>query len=224
VADGPLAGRRIVVTRPRAQAGPLADGLADLGATVTVVPLVAIEELEDASPLEDAVRDLASYDWIVLTSANGARELRRRMRGTPRRVAAIGRATAEAFGHADLIAERSTQEGLLEALPQPVGRVLFAAAEGARRLLPEAVGADTVVLYRTVELSPATWPASDLVLLASPSAARAYARLHAGAPAASIGAETTRVAREAGVRVIAEAETNDLDGLVAATERALAAP
>ena len=108
-------------------------------------------------------------------------------------------------------------------MPQPVGKVLFAAAEGARRLLPEALGADTVALYRTVELRPATWPPSDLVLLASPSAARAYGRLRAGAPAATIGPETTRAAREAGVTVIAEAETSDLDGLVAATEHALAA-
>ena len=64
-----------------------------------------------------------------------------------------GRATADAFGGADVVATTSTQEGLLEAIPRPVGRVLFAAAEGARPLLPEALGADVVSLYRTVELS-----------------------------------------------------------------------
>ena len=208
----------VVVTRPAGQEGELVDRLRASGHVVTHIPLVAIE------PLGDEPIDVGGYDWVVLTSVNGARELRRRMRGIPRHVAAIGRATAEAFGHADVVAERSTQEGLLEALPQPVGKVLFAAAEGARRLLPEALEADTVVLYRTVELSPATWPPSDLVLLTSPSAARAYARLRAGSPAVTIGPETTRAARDDGVTVVAEAETSDLDGLVAATEHAIAAP
>ena len=152
----------VVVTRPAGQEGELVDRLRASGHVVTHIPLVAIE------PLGDEPIDVGGYDWVVLTSVNGARELRRRMRGTPRHVAAIGRATAKAFGHADVVAERSTQEGLLEALPQPVGKVLFAAAEGARRLLPEALEADTVVLYRTVELTPARWPPSDLVLLASP--------------------------------------------------------
>ena len=95
-------------------------------------PLVAVE------PLGDDPIDVTGYDWVVLTSANGARELRRRMRGTPARVAAIGQATADAFGGADLVAETSTQEGLLDALPEAPGRVLFAAAEGARRVLPDA--------------------------------------------------------------------------------------
>ena len=59
------------------------------------------------------------------------------MRGRPRHVAAIGRATAEALGGADLVPAVSTQEGLLEALPRPAGRVLFAGAEDARPLLAE---------------------------------------------------------------------------------------
>ena len=166
---------------------------------------------------------MSDYDWVVVTSVAGARELRRRMRGVPRRVAAIGKATADAFGGVDLIAARSTQEGLLAAMPTPAGRVLFAGAEGARRLLPDALGADVVALYRTVELEPAAWPDCDLVTLASASAARAYGRLTAAAPAASIGPQTTRAAVAAGVRVVAEAETSDLEGLVAAVERALAA-
>ena len=62
----------------------------------------------------------------IVTSVNGARELRRRMTGTPAHVAAIGRATAEAFGGADLVPAVSTQEGLLAELPRPAGRVLFA--------------------------------------------------------------------------------------------------
>ncbi len=64
------------------------------------------------------------------------------------------------------------------------------------------------------------FPEADLVVLASASAARAYAALGLGAPAVSIGPETTRAAREAGIAVVVEATTHDLDGLVAAVEAA----
>ena len=208
---------RLVVTRPAGQEGALVERLAALGHEVVHVPLVAIESLGD-EPI-----DVAGYDWVVLTSANGARELRRRMRGTPAHVAAIGQATAEAFGGADLVAATSTQEGLLEALPEAPGRVLFAAAEGARRLLPDAVEADVVALYRTVELEPADWPAADLVILMSPSAARALGRLTQDVRAVSIGPETTRAARDVGLVVVLEAGHSGLDGVVTAVEEALAA-
>ena len=153
-----------------------------------------------------------------MTSVNGARELLRRVSGPLPRVAAIGRATADALGGADLVPRVSTQEGLLAELPRPAGRVLLAAAEGARRLLVDQLDADFVPLYRTRELVPAATPDGDLVVLASPSAARAFATLGTGIPAVSIGPETTRAAREAGIEVLAEAETQDLDGLVAAVE------
>jgi uroporphyrinogen-III synthase len=179
------------------------------------VPLIAVE------PIGDEPIHVAPYDWVVVTSPNGARELRRRMRGTPRRLAAIGQATAEALGGADLVPRISTQEGLLDELPSPAGRVLFAAAEGARRLLPDAVGADTVALYRTVPLRPAVLD-GDVVVLASGSAAAALAALPDPPPTVSIGPETTRVALGRGLVVLAEAETHDVEGLVAAVARALA--
>ena len=112
----------------------------------------------------------------------------------------------------------STQEGLLAELPRPAGRVLFAGAEGARTLLVDELGADVVALYRTAELRPERPPEGDLVVLASPSAARAWSALAQPAPAVSIGPETTRAARAGGSPVVAEAATHDLDGLVAAVE------
>jgi uroporphyrinogen-III synthase len=208
----------IVVTRPAGREVELVERLRARRHTVHHVPLVAIE------PLGDGPVPVDGYDWVVLTSAVGARELRRRMTGTPGRVAAIGRATADAFGEADVVAKTSTQEGLLAALPADAGRVLFAGAEGARRLLPDALGADVVALYRTVPLRPERWPACDLVVLASPSAAAAYGALAEAAPAVSIGPETTRAARAAGVDVVAQAVTSDVDGLVDAVGTALAAP
>jgi uroporphyrinogen-III synthase len=131
-------------------------------------------------------------------------------------LAAIGAATARALGGADLVPRVSTQEGLLAELPRPAGRVLFAGAEGARRLLADELGADVVVLYRTRALTPDEVPEADLVVLASASAARAAAAIGLDAPAVSIGPETTRAALAAGLEVVAEAQTQDLDGLVTA--------
>ena len=190
-----------------------------LGHEVVHCPLI------ESEPLGDEPVDVTGYDWVIVTSPNGARELRRRMRGTPKRVAAIGAATAAAFGAADLVPRVSTQEGLLAELPRPAGRVLFAAAEGARQLLVEELDATFVPLYRTRELEPPELPAGDLVVLASASAARAFARLGVALPAVSIGPQTSAAARDAGVEVVAEAETHDVAGLLAAvTSRACSSP
>jgi uroporphyrinogen III methyltransferase/synthase len=201
---------RVVVTRPREQADALAKDLRAAGYDVVECPLIEIE------PLGDEPIDVSRYDWVVVTSANGAAELRRRMTGAPARVAAVGAATAAAFGRVDLIPRIATQEGLLAELPRPAGRVLFAGAETARRLIVETLGADFLPLYRTRELRPAQPPAGDLALVASPSAARALAALGTHIPVVSIGPETTRAARSAGLTVLAEAHTHDSAGLVAA--------
>ena len=201
---------RVVVTRPAGQEEELVRGLAALRHEVIHCPLLAIE------PLGDSPVDVSGYSWVIVTSVNGARELRRRMTGTPERVAAIGRATAEAFGGADLVPAVSTQEGLLAELPRPAGRVLFAGAEGARTLLADELAADVVSLYRTRELTPSSPPEGDLVVLASASAARAFGRLGVDIPAISIGPLTTHAATEAGVEVVREAATHDVAGLLAA--------
>jgi uroporphyrinogen III methyltransferase/synthase len=114
----------------------------------------------------------------------------------------------------------ATQEGLAAELPRPAGRVLLAAAEDARSFLADELDADFVPLYRTRPLEPSEPPAGDLVVLASASAARAFGGLAVGLPAVSIGPETTRAAREAGIRVVAEADPHTLDGLVAAVQQA----
>jgi uroporphyrinogen-III synthase len=203
----------VLLTRPEGRNEELADALRAAGHEVLCVPLIALE------PLGDEPIELDGYDWVVVTSAMGARELRRRGRGTPMRLAAVGRATADALGGADLVPETSSQEGLLAELPRPAGRVLFAGAEGARRLLVDELGADFVPLYRTHELA-AELPPVDLVVLASPSAARAYAALGGRGPAVSIGPETSGAARAAGIGVAQEAAAQDLAGLVDAVDAA----
>ena len=204
---------RVIVTRASEQLEPLASRVEGLGHEVVRCPLI---ELEPVGP--DHV-EADGYDWVVVTSAYGARELLRRA-GTLPRVAAIGPGTAAALRDGGIepaiVARVSTQEGLIAELPSPSGRVLFAGAERARRLLVQELGADFVPLYRTRTLRPDPPPTGDLVVLASASAAEAAAGLGLAFPAVSIGPETTRAARAAGIDVVAEAETHDVDGLVEA--------
>jgi uroporphyrinogen-III synthase len=207
---------RVIVTRPRDQAGPLVTRLEELGHDVVACPLIEIE------PFADPI-DVDGYEWVIVTSPNGARELVKRARGELPKVAAVGPGTAETLRELGVepafVPGVSSQDGLLAEFARPAGRVLLAAAEGTRRRPIEELGADFVPLYRTRLVRPEEAPEGDVVVLASGSAARSFAALGADVPAVSIGPQTTRVAEEAGLRVVAEAETHDLDGLVAAVGR-----
>ena len=134
-------------------------------------------------------------------------------------VAVIGPGTAEALRSRGvepaLVAGRSTQEGLMAEL-RPLlaahgrpSRILFAGAAGARDLLARELEADFIPLYRTVEERPAAFPEADLVVLASASAARAFAALELDRACVSIGPVTSAEARRLGLRVAAEAASQD---------------
>jgi len=170
-------------------------------------------ELIRTEPLGDDPVDASGYDWLVVTSRNGAHELGRRG-VTANRIAAIGPATAAALREhglrVDLVPETHSQEGLRDALPP--GRRLLAAADGARR---DVIDADFVPLYRTVELAVEA-PDADVALLMSGSAARALAGAGARIPVVAIGPQTAAEARAVGLEVVAEAATHDVDGLVEA--------
>ena len=204
---------KVVVTRPREQAGPLVRRLEELGHEVVECPLIEIEPLGTPVAVE-------GYDWVIVTSPNGARELVEHAAGPLPKVAAVGPGTAETLRELGVepafVPGVSSQDGLLAEFPTPAGRVLFAAAEGARRRPIEELDADFVPLYRTRLVRPSSHPEGDVVVLASGSAAKSFAALGVDIPAVSIGPHTTEAARAAGLRVVAEAETHDLDGLVAA--------
>src|SRR5215212_2159990 len=205
---------RVIVTRPRDQAGPLVARLEALGHAVVECPLIEIERISD-EPI-----DAAAYEWVIVTSPNGADEIARRGRNLPK-LAAVGPGTAERLRERGLepqfVPRVSSQEGFLIEFPRPAGRVLFAAAENSRRGPVEDLDADFVPLYATRLLTPDP-PDGDVVVLASGSAARAYAAVAGRAPAVSIGPQTTSVAESVGLAVVAQAESHDLDGLVAAIE------
>ncbi len=193
---------RVLVTREE-----LVARVEALGHEAVVCELIRVE------PLGDDPIDARAYDWLVVTSRNGAHELGRRG-VTANRIAAIGPATAEALRSyglpVDLVATTHTQEGLREELPE--GTLLLAAAEGARR---DVLDADFLPLYRTVELPPEV-PDADLALLMSGSAARALAATGTRVPVVAIGPQTAAEAQAVGLDVAAVAATHDLDGLVEA--------
>jgi uroporphyrinogen-III synthase len=193
---------RVLVTREE-----LVARVESLGHVAVFCDLIRVE------PLGEEPVDASAYDWLVVTSRNGAHELGRR--GViANRIAAVGPATAEALRshglRVELVAATHTQEGLRDELPE--GTRLLAAAEGARR---DVLEADFLPLYRTVELRP-DLPDADIALLMSGSAARALAATGARMPVVAIGPQTAAEARAAGLDVPAVAATHDLDGLVEA--------
>jgi len=202
---------RVIVTRPQAQAEPLLNALRAQGFEPIACPVIATE------PIDDGPIDVTGYEWVIVTSANGAAELGARHTGALPRVAAVGELTAAALDAQGIAVEfvptLASQEGLLAELPRPIGRALFVGAEGARRLLADELPADFRAVYRTVELTPAP-PDGDLVLLASPSAAAAWAKLGSTLPAITIGPQTTAASLDAGLTVVAEADTQNVAGLV----------
>jgi len=207
---------RVIVTRPRTQAEPLLTALRAEGFEPVACPVIETETIDDG-PV-----DVAGYDWVIVTSANGAAELDARRTGELPRVAAIGESTAAALAArgiaVDFVPSLASQEGLLAELPRPVGRALFVGAERSRRLLVDELPADFRAVYRTVELAPSP-PDGELVLLASPSAAQAWTKLGSTVPAITIGPQTTAAALAAGLTVVAEAGTQDVAGLVDSAAR-----
>ncbi len=160
----PLFGRRVVVTRARAQAGELSAELERLGAEVHEFPTIEISPPEDLGPLDDAIHKLDSFDWLVFTSVNGVEAFVDRLRyhgldlrAVPRsaKIAAIGPATAERLGRVglrvDVVPGEYRAEALIEALDKGSisgKRVLIPRAKVAREILPEKLreaGAEVVV-------------------------------------------------------------------------------
>jgi uroporphyrinogen-III synthase len=165
----PLAGTRILVGRARHQASALSAGLRSLGASVIEIPFIEIRKPQSFQPLDDALKNLKSYDWLILTSVNGVNALwerRRKFRLTRRhfrhlQIAAIGPATKGALLKSGLKVKMMPEEYVAESVVQGLRdkvsgkRVLLVRARVARDVIPEelrAAGAevDVVEAYETV--------------------------------------------------------------------------
>src|SRR5208283_2738387 len=165
----PLAGTRILVGRARHQAGSLSSSLRSLGASVIEIPFIEIRKPQSYAPLDSALKSIESYDWLILTSANGVEamwERVRKLRITRRnlkhlQIAAIGPATKKAIVKHDLkvkmVPEEYVAESVVKGLRDKVSgkRVVLIRAKVARDVIPEelrAAGAqvDVVEAYETV--------------------------------------------------------------------------
>lgn len=241
-ADGPLAGRRVVVTRAREQAAALISELEAAGAEAVSVPVIEIIDPPDGGvALKAGLRSLRPDDWVVVTSPNGAARVAAAtgevalVEGV--KVAVVGpgtKARAEALGlQVDLVPDDAIAEGLLAAFPpRPVagGRILLARAEVAREMLPHQLRmsgwqVDEVVAYRTRMIDVddhgrAAAAAADAVVFTSGSTVEGLVGAVGvdGLPpvVASIGPATTAVAIRLGVSVDVEAPEHTIPGVVAA--------
>ncbi len=167
----PLFGRRVLVTRARAQAAALADALEALGAEPVLFPTIRIAPPENAQPLLEAVRDIAFFDWVIFTSVNGVDRFwaaleqvghdARALGGV--QVACIGPATAAACElrgvRPDLVPETYVAEAVEAALAGATdldgARILLPRAAAAREVLPVGLArrgaqVEEVEAYRTV--------------------------------------------------------------------------
>ncbi len=169
--DKPLFGKTVIVTRSRAQASDLSERFIDLGAEVLEFPTIRVVDPESWDPVDEAIRNLQVYDWLVFTSVNGVGQFFDRMEEMDTdaralagcRVAAIGPATAaRCMEHGirpDYVPSEYRAEGVIEGFcERGVGegsRVLIPRALEAREILPDTLrerGAivDVVPVYRTV--------------------------------------------------------------------------
>jgi uroporphyrinogen-III synthase len=165
----PLAGTRILVGRARHQASSLSAGLRSLGAAVIEIPFIEIREPQSYRALDDALKNIRNYDWLILTSANGVEAMWERVRKLriARRtlqhlqIAAIGPATKKAIVKHGLkvkmVPEEYVAESVVKGLRDKVKgkRVVLIRAKVARDVIPEelrAAGAevDVVEAYETI--------------------------------------------------------------------------
>ena len=159
-----LTGKTVLITRAASQSADLRSRLEDLGARVIECPTIQIVPPKTWKPVDEAIRRLNTYQWLLFTSANAVEQFMDRMgdRRPAISIAVVGSATAAKLGEWDLtpalVPQEFRAEGLLAAFPANlVGtRILFPRAEVARELLPEELrrrGAtvDIVTVYRTVK-------------------------------------------------------------------------
>jgi uroporphyrinogen-III synthase len=220
--DNALVGKRIVVTRPARQSIPLIQLLLQRGAQPLQMPLVEICAPSDGGvALRHALAELDTFDWVVVTSANGAAAVVDELYNRARRpqVAAIGEATNAALGSiADLVPSSARGDVLAAEFPMGSGRVLLAQAEVTDGVVGSTLelrgwNVTAVAAYQTRAVSPepdvlSRALAADALVLASGSAARSWvhcAGTQTPPVVVAIGRSTATIADLVGIRITAVA-------------------
>ncbi len=235
-----LNGKTIVVTRAAAQAAELLQELQARGARVLECPTIEIIPPENWGPVDQAIRQLDGYQWLLFTSTNAVDQFLRRARsaGVECRIpiAVVGAATearVASWGlRAAMVPQDFRAEGLLDIFPKHLtgARILFPRAEEGREILPEELrrrGAviDVVAVYRTIKLGfePLKTILSDehvdCIVFTSPSSI--HTELAAELKAVSIaviGPVTREAALAAGLQPAIEPGRSTVQDLAAAIE------
>ena len=227
-----LAGRRIIVTRAADRGTELTDLLRNEGADVEEMPMTeSVDPRDGGEALRTVLAKLDEYDWLVVTSPEGARRVRRIVPDIDRRsigIAAVGRATADEIGRADLVPSVQTGLALGEEFPKGTGRVLFPAARDAGTEFESAARAkgwtvERITAYATEPIAIEVGrmrdaiARSDAVLFASGSSARSWvhsAGCEVPRVVVAMGPSTARVLDELGVAPVVVAADQSLQGLV----------
>jgi uroporphyrinogen III methyltransferase/synthase len=177
----PLFGKKIVVTRSSEQAAEFSERLRALGADAIELPVISIQPPEYPAQLDQAIGNLASYDWLIFTSVNGVRFFLDRLDRSPHdlrslkaRICAIGPATRKAVEDlhvkVDLMPEEYVAESLVKAFAEEKldgKRILLPRAAVARDLIPTELGklgahVDIVEAYRNIVPEDTTSRARDI--------------------------------------------------------------
>jgi uroporphyrinogen-III synthase len=239
MSEQPLAGVRVGVTRPPHKAASFAARLRDLGAEPIIMPTIAIEPPADPAPLDEALRRVAAFDWLLFTSANAVRFTFERLTAlnlTPTlpQIGVVGGATAKAVKNhgaaVALTANEQSAAGLFAALHAAHtlngARVLVPQSAIARPELADLLrgaGADvtTPTAYRTVQppIAATQVEALHAITFTSPSTAENFAEaaaLPAGVAVFAIGPTTAAACESLGWRVRAVADPHSIDGLIGA--------
>jgi uroporphyrinogen-III synthase len=231
--ENKFSGKRIVITRPRAQSKELQRALEDSGAACAIIPLIDIAQPDDEGfAFEQAMRNLNTYEWVVCTSANGAARVAPYLSNSANRpkLAAVGNATALAFARdVEFVPSSATGVLLAEEFPMTSGKVLVVQAqvtsgEVLRILQNRNMDVDVVAAYKTAhclltDSQVAEIQSADAVLVASGSAVRSWceqAGPEVSGKVIAIGEPTQRVAAECGMLISAVAREASTAGIVAA--------
>lgn len=192
--------KRILITRPRGQAAGFAASLRQTGALPLIFPTIEIVPTEDNPELDQALKNLSHFDWLILTSANGVHSVWKRMRDLhmpdvplPVKIAAIGPKTATAIREhgwqVDFVPDAYVAEAILPGLGELAGRrFLLLRAAIARPALAESIRAGggeahEIPVYHTIQGMPDEdeWAAFragvDVVTFTSSSTVRYFATM-----------------------------------------------
>ncbi len=167
----PLFGKKIIVTRARAQASAFLNRLEELGASTVEFPTIETVDPESWDSFDKAVDNAGSYDWMIFTSVNGVSQMLKRLKETRRdirelagpKICAIGKKTAETLEtlgiKVSLVPDEFRAEGILKSIGDVDGlKIVIPRAEEAREILPKVLAekgakVDVVTTYRTIRPS-----------------------------------------------------------------------